>query len=72
MFEDHICHSNLPAAQDTLIIKQMHQGQLDEAWAAAKSARYQNEPELGGLNWASLARGLASGIGPRAANEETV
>ncbi|RPA98807.1 hypothetical protein L873DRAFT_1828262 [Choiromyces venosus 120613-1] len=72
MFEDHVRHSSLPAAQDTLIIKQMHQGQLDDALVAAKSARYQNEPELGGLNWASLARGLSLGIGPRAINEETV
>ncbi|KAG0132869.1 nuclear pore complex assembly-domain-containing protein [Tuber indicum] len=72
MFEDHIRHSNLPAAQDTLIIKHLHQGQLDDALAAAKSARYQNEPELGGLNWANLARGLSLGIGPRVTNEETV
>lgn len=65
IFERHIQDSNIPAAQDTLIIRQMHQGQLNEALTAAKSAQYQNEPELDGVNWAGLARGLSLGMGPR-------
>lgn len=65
MFESHIQDSNIPTAQDTLIIRQMHQGQLNDALLAAGSAHCQNEPELEGVNWASLARGLSLGIGPR-------
>lgn len=65
IFECHIQDSNIPAAQDTLIIRQMHQGQLNEALTAAKSAQYQNEPEIEGVNWAGLARGLSLGMGPR-------
>lgn len=72
IFEKHIHNSGLPAAQDTLIIRRLHQGQLDEALVAARSAHYQNEPELDGLSWAGLANGLSLGIGPRRPpNEET-
>lgn len=65
VFERHVQDSNIPAAQDTLIIRQMHQGQLTEALTSAKSAQHQNEPELEGVNWAGLARGLSLGMGPR-------
>ncbi|KAH0609359.1 uncharacterized protein H6S33_012845 [Morchella sextelata] len=65
IFESYIQDSSIPAAHDTLITRQMHQGQLTEALLAARSAHYQNEPELEGVNWAGLARGLSLGIGPR-------
>lgn len=64
IFESYIRGSGIPA-HDTLITRQMHQGQLTEALLAARSAHYQNEPELEGVNWAGLARGLSLGIGPR-------
>lgn len=65
VFESHIRDSNIPTAQDTLIIRQMHQGHLNEALIAAKSAQYQSEILLEGVNWASLAGGLSLGTGHR-------
>lgn len=65
LFESYIQDSNILVAQDTLIIRQMHQGQLSNALIAARSSQYQNEPELEGVNWAGLARGLSMGTGSR-------
>jgi len=65
IFESHVRNSNQPIAQEAMLVKNIHQGMLNEALTTAESSHYQNEPELGEIGWAGLARGLSLGIGPR-------
>ncbi|KAL7267625.1 hypothetical protein RUND412_009779 [Rhizina undulata] len=65
MFDKYIKKSSISIAQDTAMIRQIHQGQYNYVLNSAHSAQHQDEAQLQGVNWADLARGLALGIGPR-------